>query len=417
MARIVLTTFGSYGDVLPSIVLALVMQARGHEALVAAPAHYRTAVEGAGIGFAAVGPDVDFGDDVTFRRVMEPRRGTEFVVREIVLPVLRDTYRELEAACDGADLLVSHTLTYAAPILAESRGMPWVSGVLSPMVFCSAHDPPALAPIPSLARLRHLGPATTALVLRLLKKASSSWSRPIRALRDELGLPGDADPLWEGQHSPHGVVALFSSTIAEPQPDWPANTTLCGFPFHDDDFGGDPEASRVGEFLDSGPPPIVFSLGSSSAQAAGDFFRLALDGTRRVGHRAVLVLGDSPSPALDDDALAVRSTALPKLFRTAAAIVHAGGIGSTGQALRSGRPQLVVPFAHDQFDNAARVARLGYGVAVPKRRLTTRRMTQALEHLLSDASTRARAEEAGRHVEGEHGADRACDVIERAVGG
>ena len=171
---------------------------------------------------------------------MDPRHGAEVVVREILVPYLRDSYRDLEAACDGADLLVSHVLTYAAPILGEKTGIPWVSTVLSPMVFASAYDPPALAPIPWLARLRPLGPVFVRSLWRLLKRIAWSWSEPIRAFRQELGLEAGQDPLWEGQFSPHGTLVLFSRVLAQAQPDWPEPTTICGFPFHDADFGAAP---------------------------------------------------------------------------------------------------------------------------------------------------------------------------------
>ena len=152
MSRIVLTTFGSYGDLFPYLAIGQRLRERGHQAVIAAPQTYRSAVEEARLECVPIRPDVDYTDIDTFRRVMDPKRGAEVVVREILVPHLRESFHDLETACASADLLVSHVLTYAAPILGEKAGIPWISTVLSPMVFCSACEPPALAPMPWLSR-------------------------------------------------------------------------------------------------------------------------------------------------------------------------------------------------------------------------------------------------------------------------
>ncbi len=429
MARIVLTTFGSYGDLYPYLAIGRELHRRGHIAVIAAPRVYRSAVEEAGLAFAAIRPDVDFEDAETMRRAMEPRRGTEYVVRELVIPHLRESYSDLEAACEGANLLASHSLTYAAPLFGEQSGLPWVSTVLSPMVFCSAHDPPALPGATWLARLRPLGPTAVGTLWRLMKKISWSWSEPIRDFRRELGLPADADPFWEGQFSPHAVLALFSGHFALPQPDWPPRTTACGFPFHDADFGGDADAERLGRFLAEGPAPLVFSLGSSAVTVAGDFYAAATEAARRLGQRAVLVVGDAvgAGPLADtgtnagtdpttNQILAIRSTAVSPLFDAASIVVHAGGIGTTGQALRAGHPQLVVPFAHDQFDSALRVKRLRLGLTLNPHRLKPSRLADTLTELLASEDMRARAAAMAATVRAEDGSAAACNVLEAILG-
>jgi len=413
MARIVLTTFGSFGDLYPYLAIGQELRRRRHAAVIAAPRVYRAAVEAAGLEFVAVRPDVDFEDAETLHRAMDPRRGTEYVVRELVIPRLRESYGDLEAACERADLLASHVLTYGAPILGEKTGLPWVSTVLSPMIFCSAHDPPALAAVPWLARLRPLGPGVVGTLWRLMKRISWSWSEPIRGFRRELGLRADADPFWEGQFSPYGVLALFSGRFARPQPDWPPGTSVCGFPFHDSDFGGEGDADRLRRFLADGPAPVVFSLGSSASKVAGDFHETAAEAAAKSGQRAVLVIGDSVKPSrLPTEVLAIRSAAVRSLFEAASIVVHAGGIGTTGQALRTGRPQLVVPFAHDQFDNALRVERLALGLTLDRRRLTVSRLTRKIESLLASEHIRVRTADMAASMRSEDGSVAACDALE-----
>jgi rhamnosyltransferase subunit B len=99
------------------------------------------------------------------------------------------------------------------------------------------------------------------------------------------------------------------------------------------------------------------------------------------------------------------------------AIVHQGGVGTTGQALRAGRPSLILPHAHDQFDNAARVARLGCGRALPRPRFNTKTGTRELRTLLDDPSYRERADQVGEMVRREDGASAAADEIEKVLSG
>ncbi|MDD9943965.1 MAG: glycosyltransferase [Myxococcales bacterium] len=411
MAKIVLTTFGSHGDLFPYLAIAEQLRSRGHEAIIAAPERYRVAAGKAGAVFFAVRPDVVDDPEIS-RRAMERKRGSEVVVREWLVPRLRESYQDLAIACEGADLVVSHVLTYAGPILAETRGLPWLSTVLAPMVFFSAHDPPALAAIPWFARLRPLGPRVVGALSRGVKRVSWSWSEPIRNLRRELGLPADKDPLWDGHHSPHGVLALFSSALAERQPDWPKCTTVCGFPFYDEDFG-DAKAELLGDFLAAGPPPLVFCLGSSTVHAPGNFYEVAARAAGCLGCRAVLLTGDAAAPhPLPDGVLAIRSANVYPLFEACSVVVHPGGIGTTAQALRAGRPQLLIPYAHDQFDNARRVTGLGVGRTLHRKDLDSVRLSQQLASILSDSVMRAKVLEKRTEIRAENGTSTACDVIE-----
>ena len=158
MSRIVITCWGSYGDVYPYVGLAKALKERGHQTLIAAPDYYRRTIEQEQIEFAPVGLDIDPADREVMARVMHPVKGTEAVVRDLVMPALRQTYDELRQAAVGADLLVSHPLTLAAPLVAETQGLPWVSTVLAPLGFFSVTDLPVLPPMPGLVHLRGLGP-------------------------------------------------------------------------------------------------------------------------------------------------------------------------------------------------------------------------------------------------------------------
>ena len=121
--RVVLTATGSLGDLHPYIAIALGLKARGHEAVVATGEFYRQKVEALGLGYRPMRPDFFFvTDPAVMPRFMHPRWGTIRCIRELILPVLRESYEDTLAAAEGADLLVSHS-PYAARLVAEMTGV------------------------------------------------------------------------------------------------------------------------------------------------------------------------------------------------------------------------------------------------------------------------------------------------------
>lgn len=406
-----LATHGTLGDVHPYLAIALELRRRGHQPILATSESYRQKIEAQGIRFHPLRPDISFDDRELHHRWTEPRRGLERVIRELMLPRLRETYEDLLAVVQegsGADLLISQILIFAAPLVAEKTGVRWLSTELQPGAFLSAYDPPVLAPLPALARLRRSGRWFHAALFRLARMVGHSWGEPVRRLRRELGLPPGKNPLFEGRHSPHLVLALFSAVFASPQPDWPPNTLVTGFPFYDEDT--EPFQN------DGDEPPVVFTLGSSAVWDAGRFYTESAAAVRKLGIRAVLLTGDDPRnqpPApLPKNIITARYAPYAALFPRASAVVHQGGIGTTAQVLRAGKPMLVVPFGGDQYDNAARVDRLGVGRTIRQNRYTADGVAAALDELLRSPAYAGKALEVSRRVQGEDGVRAACDAIE-----
>jgi len=418
--RIVLATFGSLGDLHPYLALALELQARGHEAVIATSAAYRQKVEALGLGFRAVRPDApDIQDQpALMKKLMNRWRGSEFVVRGLIMPAVRDSYEDTLAAADGADLLISHPLTYAVPLVAQVRQIRWISTVLSPLLFFSRYDVPMLLPVPIMSALNALGPQACGAFIGAMKWTGRSWCAPLRQLRAELGLPPVPDPMFEGQHSPELVLGLFSEVFGPRQPDWPTQTAITGFPFYDQEEAGVGIPPELAQFLDDGPPPIVFTLGSSAVMDAGRFYEQSAEAARQLGRRAVLLIGrdprNLPKQPLPPGIAAFSYAPYSELFPCAAAIVHQGGVGTTAQALRSGRPMLVMPYAHDQPDNANRVVRLGVARTISRSQYNTKRAVQELTLLLGNPAYAQKAAEVGKRIRQENGVKAACDAIEAA---
>ena len=413
MARILIACWGSFGDVYPYLGLAFALKDRGHHPVLATAEFYRSLIASLGFEFHPMGPMIDPADHATVERVLDPVRGADALVREVLLPSLDADYAALDHAARQADVMVTHPITFAAPIVAQARRLPWVSTVLAPMSFFSATDIPVLAPAPYLVRLDRFGSWYGRVVRRFARASTVRWMTPVFDLRRHLGLPAGGHPLFEGQFSPTLTLALFSRVLASPQPDWPPNVVVTGSVFYN---GPELLQTELEEFLDAGAPPVIFTLGSSAVAAAGRFYEESLEAVRRLRVRAVLLTGgfarNVPSGGVSDDTFVVDRAPHQLLFPRAAAVVHPGGAGTLAQALRAGRPMLVVPHAHDQPDNAARVTRLGVAWTIRQHSYRGARVARELERMLGDTRLHARAEDVGAIVRSEGGAVAAAAAVD-----
>ena len=410
--RIVMATLGSLGDLHPTLALALELQARGHRVTIASSGFYRDKVEGLGIGFASLRPDWDPTDREIIAQCEDLKTGPEVLFRKLVLPHLREIYDDLLRAATGADLMIAGELVFAAPLVAEKLGLHWVSEILSPTSFFSSHDPSLLVNAPAVYRLRKAGWLVNRALLEFGRLASRHWWEPVRQLRRELGLRVACDPVFKDKFSPDLVLALFSSSLAQPQPDWPKQSVQPGFVFFDREKAGVNDSPELAAFLAAGDAPIVFTLGSTAVHNPGNFYEASAAAARQMGRRAVLLGIETLSGADREDILTLRYAPYSQIFPQASAIVHQGGSGTTGQAMRAGRPQLIVPYGWDQPDNGARVARLGAGLCLARSEYSASSAAAAIGRLLGNASFAARAAEIGGRIQCEGALEIACNAIE-----
>ena len=420
--NILLCTYGSPGDLLPFLAVARALKEIGHRPTIATSPTYRERVERLGLGFAPIRPDrpedrpdPDFGD-----RVVRELRNPGDVFRQMFLPAFDLATKDTLDAVASADLVVAHTLAFAAGSAAEARGVPWVSATLQPLSYFSRYDPPAIGPRPFTAALDAGGAAFATVAKGVAGFMLDRWSWPWHRMRDDIGLPASVgDPIFSGQHSPLLSLALFSSLVGGPQPDWPANTLVTGFPFLDDP-GAPGISPQLAEFLDAGEPPLVFTLGTTAVWQAGGFYDVSATAAARLGMRAVLLCGSDERnrPAkLPPHVLAVDYAPHGQLFPRAAAVVHQGGIGTLAQTLRAGVPMVIVPFAHDQPDNAARMVRLGVARRIDRNRYTATTVEEAVAGVLDDGILHRRVRELGQRVRMEDGAAVAAGAIDHLLGG
>jgi UDP:flavonoid glycosyltransferase YjiC (YdhE family) len=410
--RIVIASFGSLGDLHPFLALAVELRQRGHTAVIATAPFYRERIEALGFAFEPLGPPVSPQDPELLHRLMHTVRGPEYLFRKLFLPHVAEMYAELERICTSADLLIAGEMVLAAPSFAEKTGMPWVSALLSPISFLSAHDPSVLPGAAWMQITRGWPLTLRRMLLKLPAAIFRRWSTPLQDFRKSIGLPHDPDALLRGKYKADLVLAMFSQHFAQPQPDWPTHTQQTGFAYFEQESTPERDAiqQRLDDFLAAGTPPIVFTLGSAAVHAPGDFFWISARAAHRLGMRAILV-GD-PRGLSSPDILTVPYADYAKLFPHAAIIVHQGGIGTTAEALRSGRPQVVVPFNFDQPDNAARIERLGVGLKQSRRSWKARQAHYSLLRLIRDNSFAERAAQVGKLIRSEKGTAATVDAVE-----
>jgi UDP:flavonoid glycosyltransferase YjiC (YdhE family) len=416
--RIILTTFGSFGDINPYLAITLGLKERGHRPVLATSEFYRSRIEGMGVEFHPVRPDIDLEDIDAIRRIMHEWKGPQVLVREYLLPHLYDSYNDLLEVARDADLILTHPITYAGPIVAEKYNIPWASAVIAPISLFSAYDPPIFPGTPWMTGFARLGPAAGRIVLDLSRLYTRHWMKPLYRFRRDLGLARGQNPIFEGQYSPYMVLALFPEVLAGPQPDWPPNTVVCGYPFLEQIHDEWRMPEGLHQFLEDGPQPIVFTLGSSAVVEAGAFYSESLEVARSLGSRAVLLTGpveeNVPQKPHSDDVFVCQFAPYSKLFPRCRAVVSSAGMGTISEGLRAGRPMLFATYSHDQPDNADHVRRLGMSEYINRRLYNAKRAIPLLEKLL-DEGVRAKAEEIGIRVSSEDGVANACDALEKLL--
>lgn len=413
----VFAVFGSLGDMHPVNAVALELKRRGHRVTIAAMEFYREKNELLGFEFRPMRPHFDPEDRELARRLMDTAKGPEAIIRDLLVSNLRPMYEDLMESVVGADAFVSTDVVLPARCVAEKTGIKWATVAMSPVVFMSAHDP-GVPPIAYWYRHLHFLPSFFHRgIVRLAKRQVDGWFAPYREFRRSLGLDDGPNPLLDGK-SEMLNLAMFSRHFAAPQPDWPRATLQTGFCFYDGEADLGAMDPALEEFLSSGEPPIVFTLGSAAVMDARDFFEVSAEAAKSLGRRAVLLYGvfNDPPRSAGDQIAAFPYAPYSRVFPRAACVVHQGGIGTTSQVLRAGVPHLVMPYSHDQPDNAFRVERLGVGSFIRREQYNAANAASKIRSVIGNDRMAMRAREIAAEIRKENGASVAADALERLAG-
>jgi len=417
--RITVLTVGSRGDVQPYVALSAGLQAAGYDVTLATHASFRETVEQRGLAFASIAMDP--------REVMRRREGREWMesgenpvrfIRELVRfirPHLETHLAEVRAACAGADGVVFSPLAFAGWHAAEALDVPSLQAALQPATPTGAFPTLPLAGRWSLGglgnRLTHI--FYQQFAWQALRPVLNPWRR------DVLGIP--ALPLsgpfrvMQRRHTP--VLHGFSRHVLPRPRDWAEWIHVTGYWFLDRPSEWEPP-SRVLDFLAAGPPPVYVGFGSMIPRDPAGTIDAVLAALRQAGVRGIVATGWMGATHHDfpDDVLALDEIPHDWLLPRVAAVVHHGGAGTTGAAMRAGRPAVVVPFFADQPLWARCVERLGVGPRpVPLKRLTADRLAEAIHIAVTDEGIARHAADLGAKIREEDGVENAVAIVDRVV--
>ena len=355
----ILTSVGTDGDVFPFVGLGIKLRARGHRVTLVANEHYQAAAARYGFAFRALVSNQETRDLIGNPDIWHPVKSAIVGARWGRRTLQRQYDLLAELARDEDAVLVAYPPVFVARLVQEKFSRPLASLVVMPWMVLSTSAPPKMA---GLLHLPRGAPRwVVKLYWRLLEAAADLLiGRHVNRIGRRLGLEPIRN-IYRWSFSMQLAIGLFPEWYAPPQPDWPSRMQLAGFPLFDG--GNDEDLPReVLDFCRAGRPPIVVTFGSGMMHGTR-LFQAAIEACRLRGERGLLLtkFGQQLPAPLPPFVHHCDYAPFGKLFRHCSAVVHHGGVGTTAQALAAGIPQLILPMAWDQPDNATRVKRLGVG--------------------------------------------------------
>lgn len=392
--RMLLVTAGSRGDVEPFAALARRAISDGHDVTLATPDN--TGVDD--VGIERISLEVDYSRIIQNQGVSV--RAALGSYRSIVKPTMRRVIvGAARAAADiRPDVIVAHPKVLSAALIADALGIPHVLVELVPSVTPTRAFPAAGTVTRNLGALNRLTYAATAAAARMFRSELDEAASTLGVRRPRRDSP------------PTARLLPISPALFERPADWPSAAHLTGaWRTHTPPAPLDP---AVEDFISSGPF-VYAGFGSMAIADPAARARVLVEASRRRGERMLLATGwggaELPSGLRGDDVLVVRTVPHDVVLPRATAAIHHGGIGTVQASTLAGTVSIVVPFIADQPFWGAMLHRRGLApAAIPRRRLTSSRLTSALDEA---PAYRARVHAASERMLSEDGTAHALDII------
>ena len=436
MTKFIISAIGSYGDVYPMVGLGAALGRRGHVVKLITNPYFADHVAAAGLELLPIGTRENYVELTQHPDLWRPIRGPKLIMKHATVRFLRPIYDLIRAHhVPGETVIGAHALDLGSRVAAEKLGAPVAAVVFAPALIWSLHDSPRIKGavsgprVPRWLKLLQYWASDRLFVLPLV-------GAELNGLRRELGLSPVRRVFGKFMYQCDMLLGLFPDWFGPPQPDWPANARLVGFPLWDapgsisagsvpisagsvpifcsEKMGTDPFARNdLEEFLSADSPPIAFSPGSANREAQ-PFFAAAVDACQRLGRRGILLTkyADQLPPNLPPSVRHFGFVPMSRLLPHTAALVHHGGVGSCAQAFAAGVPQLVRPMSYDQFDNSRRVVRLGVGEEISVRQTDGAAIAAAIDRLLASPEVAAKCRDYAARCNGPAALEAACDALE-----
>lgn len=410
--EIVVVAIGSAGDVHPFMGIAIQLQQRGHAVTFLANASFEQSVQNAGLRFHPVGDPDAYARSVGDPILWDAKKGVEVLWRGVCEPAVRPTYEFIQRkAATATCVVLASPIAFGARLAHEKLGVRLITGYLAPHNIRTCHG-----------ALRIAGSTIPAWVPQWCRRML--WRQIDRRILDPLVCPSlneyrrelGLDPVRrvfnDWHHKTHLSVTLFPQWFAARQPDWPANLRMTDFPMFDA-ASTDELPAELEAFLGEGDRPVVFMPGSAMRHAQ-DFFQTSMKACVDLGYRAIFLTQyrEQVPTILPSSVRHFAYVPFSQLLQRTAGLVHHGGIGTCAQALRAGVPQLIVPMAYDQFDNAARAKTLGVSDTLLPTAYKNPMVGRRLHTLLNSENVRKKCQEVTRRFGAVNATDEVCQFVE-----
>jgi len=390
MRRAFVVSIGSFGDLHPFLGLGGILRDLGFEIHFFANEFFEKDVISCAHSFHSIGPQSDYEELLGKAR---PSRFLELADLLAEYLVLRPMSRTYDAICalepGNGDILVIHPLALGARLIANAYPVQSIGTQLSPYGIPSVKDPVHLRPglkiswLPEWCIRLGISWVYGFIDRRLLNPLNDlARARGMKPISSVYPWVLDCDH----------VLGLFPGWFAPRALDWPRQMIPTTFPLYQEG-NSLKEPQNLADFLQSGEAPVIFTQGTPNARA-DNFFRAAARVCKTLGLRGIFLSPHSQDSLLNLPSNLIHFPMVPleALIPRCRAVVHHGGIGTSARALHGGKPQVVVPWGVDQFDNARRLVELGVGVSISFRTFLERQLQQSLQRVLHDEEIHQRAE-------------------------
>lgn len=409
--RIVLSTWGSTGDVQPFLALARQLLKADHEVRVCTSEVYRERFIKHSVDFYTVGVPFDFNhmhramDKVV--KIKDPLRSSILLVKDGILHKADKWYEGCLKGMEGHDLAICHSADVAGQEAAIKQNLPWISVSYCPGFIKTTEEAPH--PVPNL------GKPFNALVWRLVEWLMRKQVDPL--FNDFItSIGGQKRRLIgiDGMYSPELNLIAASPHISKPPRDLPKKHKFTG-PWFLDETDYEPPSDLL-SFLDGGSPPVVISFGSMGGTKSIETTKILVEAVQHAGKRAIIQAGwgNLGLDGTPESIFFVGYVPHSFLFRQGCCVIHHGGAGTTAAACRAGVPSIIVPhLAIDQSYWGLTAHKLG---VAPKplhcRDMTAKRLARRINVVNSSKSMAEKARTLGKKIEAEDGLKTAVKMIE-----
>lgn len=407
MQRFLLCAFGTAGDVNPFLAVGAELRARGGQVVVLTSSQFEEAVRSGGMEFESIGSREEYRAYVSDPDFWNPRKGSSLGLRALEPTFPRIVEGVRKHVVPGCTAMLASPFAYGALAARELFRIPTMLVNPYPKYMRSVHSPPRRG---FLDPPSWTGRAGARLGFRLSAWLERRRLAPvINRHRRSLGLGAIRDPRDYAARV-EKIVCAWPEWFYSRQPDWPPNAETIGFLFND----GAPLGA--GGFTDCPEGSLVFTIGTGVSHAR-EFFRSAALVAHELGRPALLVTPEREQipRALPPAVRHLSWAPFGKLLPRSALIVHHGGVGTCARALQAGVPQVIVPLAHDQFDNAHRLSKLGVSETVHARTLSKRSLLAAVSRVLGSAPVRRSCRECARLLAADDRAAATCASLAESL--